>query len=442
MARSRRKRLPVDPVSAQITSLSHEGRGVAQLNNKTTFIDGALPGEEVLFKYKRRRARYDEGNVVEIIKPSPERIPAKCKHFGVCGGCSLQHIDPQSQIQHKQSVLIEQLQHIGNVQPVQVLPPLTGPEWGYRHKARLGVKYVEKKQKVLVGFREKFSPFIAELQHCDVLHPSVGGILEELQDLISELSIYKQIPQIEVAVAENITALVLRHLASFTDADMDRLKNFSQAHHIDLYLQSAGLESVVPLIPEQTTPLSYRLLDHSIEIIFWPTDFTQVNYEINRAMINRAIEMLELNNSDHVLDLFCGLGNFSLPLARKSAHVIGIEGDENLIERAKFNAQHNGINNVEFHSVNLADEDLQASFLQHDVQKLLLDPPRTGALEIINRLDFKTIDKVVYVSCNPVTLARDAGVLVKDKGFKLQQAGVMDMFPHTTHVESIALFVR
>jgi len=360
----------------------------------------------------------------------------------VCGGCSLQHIDTQSQIQHKQSVLIEQLQHIGNVRPEQVLPPLTGPEWGYRHKARLGVKYVEKKQKVLVGFREKFSPFIAELQHCDVLHPSVGGILEDLQGMIRELSIYKQIPQIEVAVAENITALVFRHLASFTDADLERLKNFSQEHHIDLYLQSAGLESVVPLLPGQTTPLSYSLPDHSIEIIFWPTDFTQVNYEINRAMINRAIEMLELNEADHVLDLFCGLGNFSLPLARKAAYVIGVEGDANLIERAKFNAQHNGINNVEFYTVNLADEDLQASFLQQDIQKLLLDPPRTGALEIINRLDFKKIDKVVYVSCNPATLARDAGVLVKDKGFRLQQAGVMDMFPHTTHAEYIALFVR
>jgi len=442
MARNRRKRLPVDPVIAQIASLSHEGRGIAQLNNKTTFIDGALPGEEVLFKYQRQRARYDEGKVVEITKPSPERIAARCQHFGVCGGCSLQHIDTQSQIQHKQSVLIEQLQHIGNVRPEQVLPPLTGPEWGYRHKARLGVKYVEKKQKVLVGFREKFSPFIAELQHCDVLHPSVGGILEDLQGMIRELSIYKQIPQIEVAVAENITALVFRHLASFTDADLERLKNFSQEHHIDLYLQSAGLESVVPLLPGQTTPLSYSLPDHSIEIIFWPTDFTQVNYEINRAMINRAIEMLELNEADHVLDLFCGLGNFSLPLARKAAYVIGVEGDANLIERAKFNAQHNGINNVEFYTVNLADEDLQASFLQQNIQKLLLDPPRTGALEIINRLDFKKIDKVVYVSCNPATLARDAGVLVKDKGFRLQQAGVMDMFPHTTHAESIALFVR
>ena len=438
----RRRKLPSEPTAATIKSLSHEGRGVALVDEKTTFIDGALPGEEVMFRYHRRRSRYDEGNVVEITKPSPERIKARCEYFGYCGGCSLQHIDPQTQIQHKQDVLLEQLQHIGGVTPEQVLPPLTGPVWAYRRKARLGVKYVEKKQKVLVGFREKFSPFIADIKHCEVLHPAVGRILEDLQLLIAKLSIFKQIPQIEVAVADNITALVFRHLAPLTELDQQLLKAFETEENIDIYLQPAGLGSVTPLSIGNTTPLSYALPDHNIEYIFWPTDFTQVNYDINMSMVKRAIELLGLEPQDQVLDLFCGIGNFSLPIARQSARVIGVEGDPGLIERAKFNAEHNGIKNTEFHTVDLATDDLQASFLQQDVEKILLDPPRTGALEIINRMNFENVKRVVYVSCNPATLARDAGILVKEKGFKLQQAGVMDMFPHTTHVESMALFVN
>ncbi|MEE9552458.1 MAG: 23S rRNA (uracil(1939)-C(5))-methyltransferase RlmD [Gammaproteobacteria bacterium] len=438
----RRKKLPVDPVAVQIESFSHEGRGIARIEGKTTFIDGALSGEEVLFRYQRRRARYDEGYVLEVTSPSPERVEPHCEYFAVCGGCSLQHLEPAVQIQHKQSVLLEQLQHIGGVTPQEILPALTGPVWGYRRKARLGVKYVEKKGKVLVGFREKYSPFIADIKCCEVLHPSIGLKLDVLQELVGKLSLFRQIPQIEVAVADKATALVFRHLAPFTAEDQSVLKQFEKDHVVDIYLQSAGLDSVVPLSPENTTPLSYSLPGHNVEIIFWPTDFIQVNYEINIAMVNNALELLEAGEQDQVLDLFCGLGNFSLPLARKTARVVGVEGDAVLIERAKFNALHNNINNAEFHVVDLAAEDLQASFLQYEFNKILFDPPRSGALDIIHNVDFEPVERIVYVSCNPATLARDAGVLVKEKRFQLQKTGVMDMFPHTSHVESIALFVR
>lgn len=440
MSRRRHKKLPLDPVSAQVTSVSHEGRGVAQVNNKKTFIEGALPGEHVLFKYKKCRSRFDEGIAVEINNPSPERVTARCKHFEICGGCNQQHIDPQAQIEHKQSVLVEQLKHIGNVQPAEILSPLTGPVWGYRNKARLGVKYVEKKQKLLVGFREKFSPFIADIQQCEVLNPKIGTLLEALQELIGSLTIYNKLPQIEVAVAESATALVIRHLVTPAEGDLEKLKNFSGKHDIDFYMQPGGIDTVVPLIPGNTTPLTYSLPDHSVVIEFSPTEFTQVNFAINRLMVNRAIEMLALEETDRVLDLFCGLGNFSLPVAKKVAHVTGVEGDEGLVNRARFNAELNKISNVEFKKLNLADPVLLKGLLKNDTNKILIDPPRTGAQELISNLDFKEVDRIVYVSCNPATLARDAGILVNEKGFSLQQTGVIDMFPHTAHVESIALF--
>lgn len=442
MSRRRHKKLPSDPQTAQVTSLSHEGRGVAQVNNKKTFIEGALPGEQVLFRYKKSRSRFDEGVAVEVITPSADRVTAKCNHFEICGGCNQQHIDPQAQIRHKQSVLVEQLKHIGNVEPAELLPPLTGPVWGYRNKARLGVKYVEKKQKLLIGFREKFSPFIADIQQCEVLNPAVGTLLEALQELIGSLTIYNKIPQIEVAVAESATALVLRHLVAPHEDDLEKLEDFSSRHDIDFYMQSGGIESVVPLIPEKITPLTYSLPDHSVNIEFFPTDFTQVNFAINRFMVNHTIDLLALDETDRVLDLFCGLGNFSLPIAKKVSHVTGVEGDEGLVERAHYNAELNKVNNIEFRKLNLADPVLLKGLLKNNTNKILIDPPRTGAQELINNLDFSSVDRIVYVSCNPATLARDAGILVNEKGFSLQQAGVIDMFPHTAHVESIALFIR
>lgn len=451
MAR-RRKKLSQEPVSAKIESLSHEGRGITHVSGKTVFVNGALPGEEVLFQYKKQRSKYDEAHALEINNSVPERVEAKCEFFGLCGGCSLQHMQHETQLEHKQSVLLEQLTHIGKVKPKAIVPVLTGNQWGYRRKARLGVKYVEKKGRVLVGFREKYSPFVADMNKCEVLHPSVGLLLEQLQNLISDLSLISQIPQIEVAIGDEVTALIFRHLAAFTNEDLIKLKVFSEQHQLDIYLQSGGIDSVIPLKGTKSKQLSYSLPEFDITFNFLPTDFTQVNTEINRAMVPRALELLDVNSEDRVLDLFCGIGNFTLPLARKVASVFGIEGDHGLVERAKQNAELNNISNVEFKAIDLANdrmlEDMMnndfgnINFIKSDFNKLLLDPARNGAQEVIKKLNFKRIEKIVYVSCNPSTLARDAGILVNDKGFKLVSAGIMDMFPHTTHVESIAVFSR
>jgi 23S rRNA (uracil1939-C5)-methyltransferase len=441
MAR-RRKKLPKEPVSANIESLSHEGRGIARVNGKTVFVNGALPGEAALFQYKKTRPKYDEAHALEISNPAAQRVVPKCEFFGLCGGCSLQHMQHDFQIEHKQSVLMEQLEHIGKVKPKAVIPPLTGPVWAYRRKARLGVKYVDKKERVLVGFREKYSPFVADMNRCEVLHPSVGTLIEPLQRLITELSLIKQIPQIEVAIGDEITSLIFRHLADFNDEDMSKLKTFAEQHNIDIYLQSGGLDSVVPLPETTTRQLSYSLPEFDVTLNFLPTDFTQVNLEINRGMVPRALELLEVNSDDRVLDLFCGIGNFTLPLARKAESVLGIEGEQALVERAKQNAVFNSISNVDFRAIDLAKDDLNEDFLKGGFNKLLLDPARNGAQEVIEKMNLKSIERIVYVSCNPSTLARDAGSLVNDKGFKLEQAGVMDMFPHTTHVESIAVFSK
>ena len=446
MAR-RRKKLPQEPVSAKIESLSHEGRGIAHVGGKTVFVNGALPGEDALFQYKKQRPKYDEAHALEITNPAAERVDAKCEFFGLCGGCSLQHMQHDFQIEHKQSVLMEQLTHIGKVKPKSVIPPLTGPQWGYRRKARLGVKYVEKKERVLVGFREKYSPFIADMNSCEVLHPSVASLIEPLQLLITELSLIKQIPQIEVAVGDDVIALIFRHLSELTDEDKEKLKSFAEHHQVDIYLQSGGLDSVVPLEGFTPRQLSYEIPEFDLTMNFLPIDFTQVNTEINRAMVPRALELLEVNSEDRVLDLFCGIGNFTLPLARKAAIVLGIEGEHSLVERAKQNAELNNISNVEFRAIDLAneqlfDEMLNEDFLKGEFNKLLLDPARNGAREVIEKMNLKLVEKIVYVSCNPATLARDAGILVNDKDFKLEQAGIMDMFPHTTHVESIAVFSR
>jgi 23S rRNA (uracil1939-C5)-methyltransferase len=447
MARRRKRKLPQEPVSAKIESLSHEGRGIALVEGKTVFVSGALPGEDALFQYKKQRPKYDEAHALEITNPAAERVEPKCEFFGLCGGCSLQHMQHDFQIEHKQSVLMEQLEHIGKVKPKSVISPLTGPVWGYRRKARLGVKYVDKKERVLVGFREKYSPFVADMNSCEVLHPSVGTLIEPLQCLITELSLIKQIPQIEVAIGDDVTALIFRHLADFNDEDMTKLKAFAEQYNVDIYLQSGGLDSVVPLVNTNPRQLSYALTEFDVTLNFLPTDFTQVNLEINRDMVPRALGLLEVNSEDRVLDLFCGIGNFTLPLARKAASVLGVEGEHGLVERAKQNAALNNISNVEFWAMDLAKDDLNEDFSKIDFfrggfNKLLLDPARNGAQEVIEKMNLKSIDRIVYVSCNPSTLARDAGILVNDKGFKLEQAGVMDMFPHTTHVESIAVFSR
>jgi 23S rRNA (uracil1939-C5)-methyltransferase len=439
---SRRKRLSTEPATVTIESLSHEGRGVTHIAGKTVFVDGGLPGEKVVIQNTRQHSRYSDAKIIEILLSAPERVIAKCEHYGVCGGCSFQHVNPDYQIRHKQRIMLEQLQHIGDVQPEIILPPLTGPVWGYRRRARLGAKYVEKKQKLLLGFREKNSSYIADIRQCEVLQAPAGYMLEDLQVLIGRLSVYRQLPQVEVAVADNVTVLVFRHLSDLTEADLGLLKCFEIDKNVNIYLQPGGLESIHPLTPEREVDLFYQLPEHDIKLNFLPVDFIQVNQYINTGMINRALELLALSGQDNVLDLFCGLGNFSLPMARQCQYVTGVEGDAGLIGRARSNAERNKIINVEFHVSDLAADDLQVNFSNREYSKVLLDPPRTGAMEIIKHMGFHGTTRLVYVSCNPATLARDAGILVKNKGFDLQQAGVMDMFPHTSHIESIALFVR
>jgi 23S rRNA (uracil1939-C5)-methyltransferase len=437
--RTRRKRLP-EPVSdVTIESLSHDGRGVAHLDGKAVFIDGALPGELVSFEYLSSHKKFDEGRVTDVQQASPDRVEPKCPHFGLCGGCSLQHLEAGAQIRAKQQVLLDNLGHIGKVEAETVLPPLTGQIWGYRTKGRLGAKHVIKKGKVLVGFREKRSSYVADLYRCEVLHPSVGEKFQELSALIEQLDARARIPQIEVAVAEDITALVFRHLEPLTDGDLEKLKQFALDHHFQIYLQPAGPDSIQPL-SHGNSSLSYRLPAQDIEIHFKPTDFTQINSTINEQMIARVLDMLALDTSDRVLDLFCGLGNFTLPMARQAGLVIGVEGEAGLVSRARENAVANGIENAVFHMANLMDDHIEASWAGEGYNKVLLDPPRSGAAEVLDMLGNIGPERIVYVSCHPGSLARDAGVLVNEKGYRLLAAGVMDMFPHTAHVESIALF--
>jgi len=427
---------------ALVDSLSPEGRGVAHVDGKITFIDGALPGETVRARYLRRRKRFDEAETIGVIHSSSERVQPKCPHFGICGGCRLQHLDAGRQIAYKQWALMQQLRSIGPVVPQAERMPMTAPVWGYRHKARLGVKYVEKKEKVLVGFRERSSPYIADLQRCEVLHPSVGELIEPLSELVMALTVYRQVPQIEVAVGESAVALVLRHLAPLTAGDHELLQQFERTHEVRMYLQPGGPDSVHPLNPSAPATLTYSLPEHAIEFEFAPTDFTQVNPVINRSLVNAVLDWLQPGPDDRVLDLFCGLGNFSLPLARHAGSVTGVEGDTAMVERARANAARNRIANAEFFCADLSADDLDAAFMYRRYARVVLDPPRSGADAIIRRLNWNGVERIAYVSCNPATLARDAGVLVHTHGFQLVMAGVLDMFPHTAHVESLALFQR
>jgi len=378
--------------------------------------------------------------VVEILKPSPQRIDPKCEVYGVCGGCSFQHLDSKNQMKVKQDWLRSTFFGQSKVEPNLWLEPVQDEVWGYRRKARLGVRYVQKKAKVLVGFREKRSSFITEMERCEVLHSSLGEKINILSECIEKLSIKEHIPQIELAIADNATILILRHLKPFNKDDKITLKDYAKLLEITWYTQSGGLETVRPLF--DSTELVYSVPEHNIEMTFLASDFTQVNFALNRKMIDLALTLLELDKNDDVIDLFCGLGNFTLPIARHAKSVVGIEGDIGLVERAKENAQRNGISNASFFKADLF-EDVSGFewFRGKKYNKALIDPARTGAIEIVALLSKLGIDRLVYISCNPSTLARDAAKLV-ELGFVLEKAGVMDMFPQTAHVESIALFVR
>ena len=439
--RRRRQKLPVEPVAVTIESLSHDGRGVAHVDGKATFIHGALPGEKILFRYTAKRKKHDEGDLVEVLEASPHRVKPRCPHFGVCGGCSLQHLAAEEQIAYKQQALLDAMQHIGKVTPDRVIPALLGSSpWGYRRKARLGVKDVLRKGRVLVGFRERASSFVAAMDECHVLHPKVGMALTDLAALIESLEIRNRVPQIEVAMDDERCVLIFRVLDEPTAEDLEKLRQFGREQDFIVYLQPAGPDSVRSL--ESEADLHYSLPAYGLTLAFLPSDFTQVNNDINRQMIDRAVELLEPGANDRVLDLFCGIGNFTLPLATRAGAVTGVEGAPELVERARENAQRNGLGNTSFYTANLYGELADEPWLKQTFNKVLLDPPRSGAQEILSYLPRMGVERIVYVSCYPGTLARDAGELVHEHGYRLTAAGVMDMFPHTAHVESIALFER
>lgn len=427
--------------SVEITSLSHDGRGVAHEEGKAVFVAGSLPGERVKLGRRRRHRSFDEAEIEAIETPSPHRVEPKCAHFGVCGGCALQHLAADRQLGAKQDHLLEELRRVGKVEPQRLLPALAADPWNYRRRARLGAKWVGKKGRVLVGFRERLSPYLADLHRCEILAEPVDALIDPLAALIGSLSIRARVPQIEVAVGENATALVFRVLDPPLPADLDRLRVFGADHALRIYLQRGGPDTI-ELLAGDDTPLTYRLPEFDVEIAFAPTDFVQVNAALNRAMVGRAVELLVPQAGDRVLDLFCGLGNFSLPLARRAGEVVGVEGDAGLVERARANAARNGLRNVEFHSADLAASEQAGSWARLEYEAVLLDPPRAGAREVLPVLDGPRVTRVVYISCHTGSLARDAGLLVHESGFRLTAAGVMDMFPHTAHVESLALFER
>lgn len=429
-------------VEAHIESLTLEGQGVARIDGKAVFIEGALPGETVAFRYTSYKQKHDEGKVETVLVPSSERVEPKCAHFGVCGACTWQHIALDAQIQHKQQAMLNNLKHIGKVEPESVFEPLVADGWAYRRKARLGVRWVKAKGKALVGFREKDGRFLADLSRCEILHPTLGEHLTDFQDLITGLEARETIPQIEVAVGDNATALVVRHMEPLSDSDRTQLLEFAREFNYQLYLQPKGPDTVHCIYP-QSPELYYEHPQFNTRVKFAPLDFFQVNQALNRKMVVRALELLAPQPTDTVLDLFCGLGNFTLPLARQAAEVIGVEGDMAMVERARAAAHANDIHNTDYYACNLMAEDLgREPWLKRRYDKILLDPPRAGAKEVIAQMGKLKASRIVYVSCDPATLARDAGELVHTHGYCLVGAGVMDMFPHTSHVESIAVFER
>ena len=437
-----RARVSSAPEISRIEDLSHEGRGVAHHAGKVIFVEDALPGEQVEWQRTKRGPNFDEARLLRVIDPSVERVAPRCAHFGICGGCALQHLVPERQITFKQRQLTDALNRIGKVTPEVILPPLQAGAWNYRRRARLAARWVPKKDRVVVGFKERSTSYIADLQRCEILRQPVDALIPELSSLLTGLSIRNRVPQIEVAVADNATALVIRVLEPLIEADMERLREFQQRLSLQVYLQPGGYDTIAPL-KSDAVPLVYSLPHFDVTLEFQPTDFVQVNGELNEQMVDRVTQLLALTCDDEVLDLFCGLGNFSLPLARMSKHVVGVEGEAGLVERARQNARRNGLENAEFFTSNLAADDLKDSnWARRRYDKVLLDPPRAGAAEVLSVVEASGASRVVYVSCHPGTLARDAGVLIYQYGFKLAAAGVMDMFPHTAHVESVAVFER
>jgi 23S rRNA (uracil1939-C5)-methyltransferase len=426
-----------------ISSLDQDGRGVTRVDGKAVFVEGALIGERVAIEVLRSKPTYAIARMTELFETSHERVVPHCPHFGVCGGCSLQHLDPLAQVAVKQRVLEDALWHIARVRPQQLLSPIHGPSWGYRQRARLSVRNVPKKGGVLVGFHERKSSFVADMITCPVLPPRISALLPKLRALVGGLSVRDRLPQIELAIGDGIDgeALILRHLAPLSVEDERQVRDFAQRHGVHIYLQASGPASIRPFHPPQPT-LGYALPDFDVRFEFEPSDFTQVNGAVNRVLVRRAIGLLDPGPGERIADFFCGLGNFTLPIARRGARVVGVEGNAGLVRRAQNNAELNQLGGLaSFVTGNLFEATPESLVGLGPLDKVVIDPPREGAIELVKSLS-PGISRIVYVSCNAATLARDAEVLVGAKGFTLRAAGIANMFPHTAHVESVALFER
>lgn len=424
-----------------IESLDHEARGIARQDGKTVFVDGALPGETVEYASFRRKPSYELAHLVKILKPSNARVEPLCPHFGVCGGCVMQHMEPAAQVAAKQRVLEDSLWRIGRVRPESMLPPIHGAPWGYRHRARLGVRKIDAEKGVMIGFHEWRSSYIADIKQCPVLRPDVSRLLLPLRELFASLSVVDRLQQLEISVGEHCVALLLRILAPLNSNDQRLLREFADFHQVVFYLQPKGPDSITRFYPTSGPRLSYTLPEFDLEFDFLPTDFTQVNHAVNQVMVRRALRLLDPQPGERIADMFCGLGNFTLPIARSGAHVLGVEGSQGLVKRGRESARINGLaDRVEFGVANLFEctEKTIRAFGAFD--KMLIDPPREGAIELVRSLGECKPARIVYVSCHPGTLARDAAVLVNTHGYRFVTAGAVNMFPHTAHVESIAVF--
>ena len=429
---------------ARVESIDHEGRGVAHVDGKTIFIEGGLPGEHVEYSSFRKKPSYEVATVKQVSRASSQRVAPACPHFGVCGGCSMQHLHPVAQTAVKQRVLEDALWHIGRLRPELIFPPMSGSAWGYRHRARLSVRLVPKKGGVLVGFHEKRSSYVAVMDSCAVLPPNISALIAPLKTLVVGLSIADRLPQIEVSIGGDQTVLVIRNLEAFSPADEEQLRRFADTHGVVWYLQGKGPETAPLFYPPDAPPLAYSLPDFGLDIRFRPTEFTQVNHGINRMLVRRALSLLNPQAGERIADMFCGLGNFTLPIARSGASVLGLEGSDALVSRARENAEHNRLgDHCEFAVANLFEVTGESLAALGCFDKWLIDPPRDGALALVKALPEEGgPNRIVYVSCSPSTLARDAALLVNEKGYTLRGAGIASMFPNTSHVESIALFER
>lgn len=427
----------------RVESLDQEGRGVAHADGKVIFIEGALPGETVTYSPYLKKLSYEFANVQQVLKPAATRTAPRCRHFEMCGGCSLQHLDVRAQVAAKQRVLEDNLRHIGKTYPEVILPAIYGEAWGYRYRARFSARYVPKKGGALVGFREKRSSYVTDMTTCEVVPPRIAALLVPLRELINGLSIPDRVPQIELAIGDTTDALVLRILQPLNADDEGLVRAFADRHHVQFFLQPRGLDSVAAFYPAHAGVLYYSLPEFALRIGFSPAEFTQVNHSVNAVLVRRALALLDPRPGERIADMFCGIGNFALAIARRGAAVVGYEGSRALVTRAGSNAEVNGLtDSTDFVHADLFKTDADGLERAGHFDRMLIDPPRDGAVALIKALGENAPRRIVYVACNPATLARDAGVLVHVKGYVLSAAGVLNMFPHTSHVESIAVFDR